>query len=308
MPLHRFLFLVALAVARGMSPAVAEAQLTTCAVSGDYVLSGALTSAPGPAQLSGTFTFAPPASCTAGALGTVNIVLTLTTPGGVVPVAFADSYQVTGTTVGFGTGVFIGSVAGVASNAAGSIALTGGAGFVLGGTLTRRTAIVGIQGPQGPTGPQGPQGIQGVQGIQGIQGPPGATGTALLSYGGFANDTGPVVAVVLGGTSLPLSTTAANGVTFAGTTATVTSAGTYRLSYCLRTTAAVLASTRLVVNGAQLTSSTISPAQSTSVWCRATTTALSAGSTVNLQFFNLLGAVTLLTPGGAELTIERLAS
>lgn len=299
---------VALGVAVMFAPVVAEAQLTTCAVSGDYVLSGSLLSPPGPAQLSGVFTFAPPASCTPGALGTVNVAITLATAGGAAPVAFADSYQVAGTTVGFGTGIFAGSVAGVASNAAGVITLTGGGGLALGATLTRRTAIVGIQGPQGPAGPQGPQGIQGPQGVQGIQGLPGATGTALLSYGGFANDTGPVVAVVLGGTSLPLSTTAANGVTFAGTTATVTSAGTYRLSYCLRTTAAVLASTRLVVNGAQLTSSTISPAQSTTVWCRATTTALSAGSTINLQFFGLLGAVTLLTPGGAELTIERLGT
>ena len=78
----------------------------------------------------------------------------------------------------------------------------------------------------------------------------------------FTNDSGPVVAVVLGGTSLPMSTVASSGVTFSGSTATVASACTYRLSYCVRTTSALLASTRLVINGSQLNASTISPAAS----------------------------------------------
>jgi len=34
---------------------------------------------------------------------------------------------------------------------------------------------------------------------------------------------------------------------------------------------------------------------------------LSAGSTVSLQLFGLLGAATLTTPGGAELQIEKLS-
>lgn len=62
------------------------------------------------------------------------------------------------------------------------------------------------------------------------------------------------------------------------------------------------------MNGAALMSSAISPSQATPVWCRATTTALAAGATINLQLYSLLGAATLLAPGGAELTIERLGS
>lgn len=293
------------------APADAAAQLTTCAVSGEYVVAGALVSAPGPAQLSGTFTFTPPGACTAGAVGAVTVALSLTSPGGTTPVAFTDSYQVSGQTVTFGMNVFSGSVAGVANAAAGTITLAGSGGVVLGGTLTRRAAITGTNGADGaagPQGPPGPPGAQGPQGIQGIQGLTGATGTVLLSYGGFVNDTGSILAVVLGGTSIPLTQTTASGASVSGTSVTVTNAGTYRVSYCVRTTAATLAASRLLLNGSQLTGSAIVPSSSESCYCRSTIAAITAGSTLQLQLYGLLGAVTLLSSGGAELTLERVGS
>jgi hypothetical protein len=86
----------------------------------------------------------------------------------------------------------------------------------------------------------------------------------------------------------------------------VTNTGAYRLSYCIMTSSSLLASSRLLVNGAQFDAATISPNQSRDTWCRAAVTSLSAGTTVNLQLFGILGAATLLTPGGASLQIEQL--
>ena len=310
-------------------PGAAFAQLTTCAVSGEYVVAGAVESSPGPAQLSGTFTFAPPGTCAPGVPGVVTVALTLSTPTGAVPVAFTDTYQVAGTTVSFGMNVFTGSVAGVANGAAGAVTLAGQGGMVLGATLTRRTAVVGATGATGPAGPEGPPGppgpagtpggtgaqgppgppgAQGVQGIQGLTGATGPAGSALLSYGGFVNDTGAVIAIVLGGTSIPLTQTAANGVSVSGTNVTVTDAGTYRVSYCIRTASATLASGRVTLNGSPLSGSSVAPWASTDVLCRSTIAAVPAGGQFQLQLFGLLGAVTLLSNGGAELTLERLGS
>lgn len=309
-------------------PGAASAQLTTCALSGEYVVAGAVESSPGPAQLSGTFTFVP-GTCAPGAPGVVTVALTLSTPTGAVPVAFTDSYQLAGTTVAFGMNVFTGSVAGVANGAAGAVTLAGQGGMVLGATLTRRTAVVGATGATGPAGPEGPPGppgpagtpggtgaqgppgppgAQGLQGIQGLTGAAGPAGSALLSYGGFVNDTGSMIAVVLGGTSIPLTQTAANGVSVSGATVTVTAAGTYRLSYCLRSVGSTWPSSRLVVNGAPLSGSDVLPWTPTDTRCRATIQSLTAGSTLELQFYGFLGAVTLVSGGGAELLVERLGS
>lgn len=46
---------------------------------------------------------------------------------------------------------------------------------------------------------------------------------------------------------------------------------------------------------------------STAQLCRSTMVSLPApGSTVQLQLFGLLGAATLISPGGAELVVEQL--
>jgi hypothetical protein len=166
----------------------------------------------------------------------------------------------------------------------------------------------GIQGPKGDKGDQGIQGIQGIQGTQGIQGIQGAAGAGLNAYGSFSNDSGTIVAVILGGTSIPLSTTTASlNISYTGTTATIASAGVYRMSYCIRTTSTLNMSSRLLVNGAGVTSSAISPPQGSDKFCRATTLSLAAGTTVDVQLYaNPPVAATLLSPGGAELLIEKL--
>lgn len=351
-------------VAAGMAAwlgtaAPAEAQLTACAIAGEYVAAGAIVSAPGPAQLSGTFTFTPPSGCQAGVPGSVVIAITLTNAaGGVQPLSFLDSYLVTGTSVTFGSGVLAANAADLTTNGAGTLTLTGAGGLVLAGSLTRRTALtgatgatgatgpagppgptgaqgpMGAQGPtgaqgpagaQGPTGAQGPAGVTGAQGATGAQGPAGTqgpagatgatgptgaqgpAGTALSSYGAFVNDTGAIIAVLLGGTSVPLTQVTAQGLTLSGSTSVVVSeAGTYRLSYCVQTVSATLASSRLTRNGASLSGSVLMPSSSTSALCRSTMGALGAGDAISLQLFGLLGAVTLQA-GGAELILERLA-
>lgn len=299
-------------VAAGVMAGPAEAQLTTCAVSGAYVLAGAMLSAPGPGQVGGTLTFTPPGTCVAGALGSVAIDLALTTTAGAaVPLRYTLPYRLDGDTVSIGPGILTAGVAGVVGTDVSALELNGVGGIVLAGTLVRRDAVPGLRGPAGATGATGATGAQGAQGPPGPPGPQGAagaTGTSLLSYGGFANDTGSVIAIVLGGTSLPLTTTAASGVGVSSTTVTVTDAGTYRLSYCVRTTSALFASTRLLVNGSALTGSAVEPSTSTPVWCRATITALPANATLQLQFYGLLGAATLLSQGGAELLVERLGA
>ena len=309
-------------------PGAASAQLTTCAVSGEYVVAGAVESSPGPAQLSGTFTFVPPGTCAPGVPGVVTVALTLSTPTGAVPVAFTDTYEVAGTAVAFGMNVFTGSVAGVANGAAGAVTLAGQGGMVLGATLTRRTAVVGATGATGPAGPegppgppgpagtpggtgaQGPPGPPGAQGLQGLTGATGPAGSALLSYGGVGrrNRGGPGVGG--GGKWVPRPQTAVNGLSLSvsGTTVTATSAGTYRVSYCIRSAAATLASGRVTLNGSPLTGSSVIPVAATAVLCRSTIAAVSAGDQFQLQLFGLLGAVTLLSSGGAELTLERLGS
>jgi hypothetical protein len=144
-------------------------------------------------------------------------------------------------------------------------------------------------------------------GLQGPPGPPGPAGTAG-AYGSFSNDSGSIVAVVLGGTSIPLSTTTASlNISYTGTTATIANAGVYRMSYCVRTTATTSMSSRLLVNGAGVTSSAISPPQGSDKFCRSTTLSLAAGTTVDLQLYaNPPVAATLLSPGGAEMLIEML--
>ena len=99
-----------------------------------------------------------------------------------------------------------------------------------------------------------------------------------------------------------------SGVSFSGVTATVTSAGVYKVSYCVEAASNSLASSRIVINGSQIDALTISPVSSRSTWCRSAITSISAAATVNLQLFGILGAVTLTNPGGASLQIQQVGA
>lgn len=63
-------------------PRPALAQLTTCAVNGEYVVSASLYNAFGPHQLGGTLVFTPPEVCAAGASGSVAIDVVYTPAAG----------------------------------------------------------------------------------------------------------------------------------------------------------------------------------------------------------------------------------
>lgn len=181
-------------------------------------------------------------------------------------------------------------------------------------SLVSLNGVTGATGATGPTGADGAAGAAGATGPTGSTGPTGATGatgaTGSLSsdYGAFTNDTGSIIAVVLGGTSIPLSTVSNSGVNVSsGTDVNIVTSGTYRLSYCIRTTSSLLAKSRLLVNSTQVDSSAIEPAQTTDKWCRSTILSLTNGDTIELQLYGVLAAATLLGPGGASLQVERIA-
>lgn len=113
--------------------------------------------------------------------------------------------------------------------------------------------IRGVIGLQGPTGSHGRKGKKGPHGVQGIQGNTGPTGKTVAGPEGLLGNTGPRGSGVFGYASYPVSSTGAGvpvpspvqitsdlvdgtGVTFAPATYsfTVTQAGTYAISYCLR--------------------------------------------------------------------------
>lgn len=310
----------ALLLAAGAPPAAA--QLTACAVGGDFVVAATMATPLGPGQVGGRFTFTPPVSCTPGAVGSVAIDVALTTPGGArSPIVVSQPYTLSGEAVTIGGGILVAGIAGVAGSVVTSLGVNGGAGLILAGTLTRRD-LVGIPGPAGPTGPAGPVGPAGATGPAGPAGPTGPTGPVgpagpigpagpaggLQAYASFSNNSGSAYNVTIGGVNIDFFDTAvAVNISMASPTATLPSAGTYKFSYCIRTTANTAASTRLVVNGSAINASIITPVTQTNTFCRTTMLSLiSSNTTVSLQMFGTLAPVTLIAPGGAELVIERV--
>ncbi|WP_371262887.1 hypothetical protein [Paenibacillus sp. OV219] len=127
-----------------------------------------------------------------------------------------------------------------------------------------------------------------------------------------ANTGGGVIAVLLGGTNVPLPNNQVlnGGITVNGAndTFTIPSAGSYMISYQANLTAALLLSTRLLINGTPSTPSIVAPVLSLSEFNNMVILSLSAGSTITLQFFGLLGAATLISgAAGAALTIVKLS-
>lgn len=129
---------------------------------------------------------------------------------------------------------------------------------------------------------------------------------------GFAaNTTGAVIAVILGGTLVPLPSAQSLGVNVtangANNTFTVSQAGRYRIAYRANVTAALLMNSTILINGVENTVFTINPVAAISNYAAEAIVTLTAGSTVSLQFYGLLGVATLL-PGsqGAGLTIQRV--
>ncbi|WP_230400023.1 BclA C-terminal domain-containing protein [Novisyntrophococcus fermenticellae] len=176
-----------------------------------------------------------------------------------------------------------------------------------------------MAGPTGHAGPDGPSGAGGPTGPDGETGPMGSAGSAAstpppTATAGFAaNTSGGLIAVLLGGTDItfPNVQLFSPDITLTGgnTTVTVNTAGLYRISYHVNTTAAVLLGTRLVINGGIVTQSIVPPALTLSQFYNEIEMSLSAGTTIRLQMYApvITGAATLLGNSlGASLMIIRL--
>jgi len=124
------------------------------------------------------------------------------------------------------------------------------------------------------------------------------------------NTTGQTIAVILGGTTVPLpSEQNLDGFTVNGanTVFTVPETGTYLISYRANFTAGLLLTSSILRNGATLPGSTFSPAVSVSSYAVTLIAALTAGDTLELQLSGLAGTAVLQGGTGASLTVVRLA-
>ena len=125
-----------------------------------------------------------------------------------------------------------------------------------------------------------------------------------------ANTTSEVIAVVLGGTNVPLpndqmlNTFTVNG---ANDTFTVPATGTYLISYRVSTTAALGISSRVNRSGVPIDASIIAPIVSLSLFTSTFTDSLTAGDTLVVQLFGLIAVATLEGGAGADLTVVRLS-
>ncbi|KNX34324.1 MULTISPECIES: BclA C-terminal domain-containing protein [Bacillus amyloliquefaciens group] len=170
--------------------------------------------------------------------------------------------------------------------------------------------LLAAAGSTGATGDTGPAGITGATGGTG---PTGSTGTSLTATSGYASNTGGgVVAVINGGTAIPLpneqNLSADITANAANTVFTVAPAGRYYISYHINLTAGLLVSSRILINGTPPASSIIAPVASLANFNNSFIVTLPAGSTIQLQLFGLLGAATLLGgSAGAALNIIRLS-
>lgn len=147
--------------------------------------------------------------------------------------------------------------------------------------------------------------------IHGATGATGATGTSVTTNSMSAlNTSGTIIAVILGGTAVPLPDVqvldgfTANG---ANTIFTVPVTGTYLLTYSVKTTVALLMSSRILLNGSPMAGSIVSPAISTTAYSATLIATLSAGDALQLQLFGLLGAAVLQSGNGASLAVVRLS-
>lgn len=126
-----------------------------------------------------------------------------------------------------------------------------------------------------------------------------------------ANTSGSVIAVVLGGTDVPLPSDQnfSGGITVNGSDDefTVPNSGRYRIAYDVNMTSSLLVSSRILVNGALFTASVVSPSLGVSHLHNEVIVSLAAGDTIGLQLFGFLGVVSLVSnAAGASLVIEQL--
>jgi hypothetical protein len=160
----------------------AQAQVTTCSVSGQYALTASLFYPDGPYQLGGVVQFTPPSTCAVDAVGTAEIDVVYTARAGGPYFSYRDTvpYRFDGTLLRLNEGLAVGALSGIADGIANTIVIVAGEsersfGHALAGTMVRQITV-GAPGPPGPAGPQGPVGPAGPSGPPGADGPPGPPG------------------------------------------------------------------------------------------------------------------------------------
>lgn len=132
------------------------------------------------------------------------------------------------------------------------------------------------------------------------------TTTALSAI----NTAGTTIAVILGGSAIPLATNPYNnGFTANGTNTifTVQNAGNYLVSYSVNTTLGLLLSSSIYVNGTANGNLTRSPGVSASSYSAQAIIPLSVGHTLQLTLFGLLGTAVLQSGQGAAMNVVRVS-
>ncbi|WP_028591939.1 BclA C-terminal domain-containing protein, partial [Paenibacillus massiliensis] len=177
-------------------------------------------------------------------------------------------------------------------------------------------------GPTGPTGETGATGVTGATGATGDAGAIGATGatgatgetgTSLTASSIFgANTTGGLLTLVLGVVDVPLpdNQVVGPGTAFNGTSTviTLTEAGNYFVSYSVNLTAALLLSSRVLLNGTtEIPQSVISPVLGISSFTNDFIVTLPANATLQLQLTGGVAVATLSTDAPTNMTVIRLS-
>ncbi len=124
-----------------------------------------------------------------------------------------------------------------------------------------------------------------------------------------SNTTGQSLAVLLGGTNVPLpNAQALDGFTANGTNTvfTVPTTGTYLVSYRISPTVAVAMSSSVLRNGAAIPGTVFTPVATTEYEAMVITP-LTAGDTLSLQLSGIAAAVVLQGGSGASLSAVRLS-
>ncbi|MBD2843580.1 copper amine oxidase [Paenibacillus sp. IB182496] len=166
----------------------------------------------------------------------------------------------------------------------------------------------GPAGPAGPAGPQGPPGPIGPAGPQGNEGPAGSNATGTYAYA--ARTSGGAIAIVLGGTNIPLGdlqqlsgfSASADNTSF-----TVSESGSYYISYKVELQSDLMTGAQVIHNGVPLPGSIIPPYKSKDIYQTESIANLSAGDTLSLQFYGVIAATNLVNGNGATLSIIKLS-
>lgn len=124
------------------------------------------------------------------------------------------------------------------------------------------------------------------------------------------NTAGTTIAVILGGTAVPLPTRPYNnGFTVNGgnTIYTVQNTGNYLISYDINTTVGLLLSSSVYINGSANSNLTRSPGVSASAYSAQAIIPLVAGDTIQLTLFGLIGSAVLQSGQGAVMNVVKIS-